>query len=72
MTERITFLSKKQAKDLKKTGSVKKFLEFSISHQKKGNNTWLFMWHLSTPALFPAETEKGRVTNQFKIMTALQ
>lgn len=34
-----TLLSKKQAKNLIKKGSLKKFLEYSISHQKKGNKT---------------------------------
>lgn len=72
MKERLACLSKNQAKNLIKTGSLKKFLEFSNLHQKKGKTHSLSRGISVFLLLFSAETETGRVNNKFKIMTALQ
>lgn len=64
------------AKNLIKTGSLRRFLEFSISRQKRknektkqNNNT---SYGISVLFLvFPAETEKGRDAHKCKITRAL-
>lgn len=43
MEKRLAWLSKNRAKNLIKTGSLKRFLEFSISHQKKRKNPTFHM-----------------------------
>ena len=65
MEKRLAWLSKKQAKNLIKTGSLKRFLEFSISCQKKGKIP-TFPMAFQIPAFIPSWNREGQSQAQIQ------